>query len=436
MEIRKSIFSLRSGHEILLVSVLTCSLAGTALGQVAATPGENSGALSSRQESKDGMSPGATSQSILSLADRAFRDGDQKKAIAILARLSENDGVSHFAAGAMLVEHKAYADAAREFGLARKTYKDPYLAGYDETLAYVNAEDFANAIRTANELLNQGYQTAELAEVAASAYRKSGQTQEAYNALRLATHLNPKSEDAYVEMCEIVLEKENYDLGMEIANIGLTNLPNSERLYVQRGVMHAMKGQFGEAQEDFAKSAELAPNEVLPDVALGLIAIQTGHLDQSVQNLRRAAERHPDSYLAQYWLSNALLRSGAAPDSKDGDEMLHALEVSVRLNPNYWHSRADLGKALLERDQVDRAIVELQKASDLNPKATSPIYLLAQAYRKKGETARARELMSRVSTMQTEEREAMPQATLKTIGQGTEGGAADQPKKQTPINKP
>src|SRR5690348_14530573 len=269
MEIGKSISRLCSGRLILVALVLACGLAGAVIDPFLAAANEISGAVCSPKEPKDGAPPGADSRSILNLADAAFRAGDQKKAIAILTRLPENDGAGHFEAGALLVEHKAYADAAREFGLARKTYKDPYLAGYDETLAYVNAEDFASAIRTANELLNQGYQTAELAEIAATAYRKSGQTNEAYNALRLATHLNPKSEDAYVEMCEIALDKESYDLGLEIADIGLKNLPHSERLYMQRGVMRAMKGQFGEAQKDFAKGSELAPNEVLPDVALG-----------------------------------------------------------------------------------------------------------------------------------------------------------------------
>ena len=367
--------------------------------------------LQARDEATNG--PGA--QIVLSRARAALKAGENEKAVSILTQLPAEDGASHFAAGEMLVEYKAYTAAAREFGVARKTYKDAYSAGYNEALAYVNAGDNDAALHTANELLNQGYRTSELAEVAATAYRKNGQTQEAYNALRLATHLDPKNEDAYVDLCEIALDRENYDLGVEIAEVGLKNLPQSERLYVQRGVMRAMKGQFEDAEKDFIRASELAPGEVLPDVALGLIAMQMGQLEKSVQELRRATKRHPENYYAQYWFSNALERSGAAPDSKEGDEMLAALEASVRLNPSFWHSRADLGKILLARGKVDRAIVELQKAADLNPSATSPLYLLAQAYRRKGDEAKAGELAARVSKMQTEERDALPQATLKSI---------------------
>jgi len=425
---RLSNYAMAFGRVIFFATVFVGGASWWTFEPCAAVTQENSVPGNSSRKTAAGAQPSAAPQKILDLASAALRAGDQKGAVAILARLLEKDGESHFAAGAMLVEHKAYAAAAEQFGLARQTYKDPYLAGYDETLAYVNAENYPEAIRTANELLNQGYQTSELAQVAAIAYRKSGKTQEAYNALRLATHLNPKNEDAYVDLCEIALDKDDYDRGMEIARIGLANLPGSERLYVQRGVMRGMKGQFEDARKDFAKASELAPNEALPDVALGLISMQMGNMDKAVQDLRVAAHRHPDNYFAQYWFSNALERSGAAPDTKEGEELLNALEASVRLNPNFWHSRTDLGKALLGRDKVDRAIDELEKAATLNPSATAPLYLLAQAYRRKGDSARARELMTRVSTMQTEEREAMPQATLKTIGQGTEGGTADQPK--------
>lgn len=381
------------------------------------------------QQSKATAHPSADSQAILKLARAALEAGNTEMAVSILARLPEKDGESHFAAGALLVKHKAYAPAAKEFGLARLTYKDAYLAGYDETLAYVNAEDYAAAIKTANELLTQGFQTSELAAVAGTAYQKSGQTQEAYNAFRLATHLNPRNEDAYVDLCDIALEKDSYDLGVEIAGVGLANLPNSERLYVQRGVMRAMKGQFEDAQKDFTKASELAPNEVLPDVAIGLLAMQTSDLEKSVQDLHRAAERHPDSYLAQYWFGKALERSGAAPGTKEGDDLLRALKTSVQLNPNFWHSRADLGKILISRGEVDLAITHLQKAAELNPSATTPLYLLAQAYRRKGDEGRAGELLKRVSTMQAEEREALPQAALKNIvREGAGGNAVNQPK--------
>lgn len=371
---------------------------------------------------------GSGADAILRFAACALQHSGQQEALKSLDSLSPQDGDSHFRAGALLVEHKLYAAAARQFGIARQTSEDAYLAGYNQTLAYVKAGDFASAIRTANELLNQGHETADLADVAATAYLKNGQPKEAYNALRLATHLDPKNEDAYVDLCAINLDYENYDLGLEVANIGLSHLPSSERLYLQRGVMRAMKGEFAEAQQDFSTASDLAPQEVLPGIALGLVSMQMGRLDKAVDVLRQAVSQHPHNYLAQYWFAKVLLQSGAIPGTKEGDEVLAALRASVRLNPGFWHAHADLGKTLLDRGGVAPAIVELKKAVALNPSATSPLYLLAQAYRRQGDEARANDLVARVSKMQTEEREGFPEASLRNI---IREGTSDFPSKQS-----
>src|SRR5438093_11508635 len=92
-----------------------------------------------------------------------------------------------------------------------------------------------------------------------------------------------------------------------------------------------------------------------------------------------------------------------------------ALRDLLHLNPDYRHASADMGKALLDRGEAPAAIVELEKAAALNPSASSPLYLLAQAYRRQGDEARANNLAARVSKMQSEEREGLPEASLKRI---------------------
>ena len=353
--------------------------------------------------------------SVLHYAQCAVELGSAAQAAPILALLSPEDGEHHFAAGKMLAGRQAYAAAASEFGLARQSYRDPYAAGYNQALAYFKAGDFPKTLETANQLLNQGNRTAELANLAGNAYLKNKQPKEAYNALRLATGLDPKNEDSYVDLCSLTLDIDNYDLGIEIADLGLSHLPDSVRLYLQRGVLRAMKGEFDGAQQDFAAAARLAPHEVSPQVSEGVLAMQMGRLDQSVEILRRATALSPENYLAEYWFAEALLRSGVAPASKAGDEALSALEASVRANPAFWHSHADLGKVMLERGNVDSAIRHLEKAASLNPTATSPLYLLAQAYRRKGDQQRAQALIARVSKMQAEDREALARSDLRDV---------------------
>ena len=85
---------------------------------------------------------------------------------------------------------------------------------------------------------------------------------------------------------------------------------------------------------------------------------------------------------------------------------MEAFERSITLNPKFVHSRAELGKVLLKRGEVDRAIEQLQEAVALDPSDAGPTYQLAQAYRKKGNPARAEELMGRVSKIHVQDRDA------------------------------
>jgi len=357
---------------------------------------------------------------VLHYAECAAEQGDISQASATLKLLARGDGEYHFEAGEMLVRHQAYHAAAAEFALARQSYKDPYIAGYDQALAYFKAGDFSKTIDTANELLNQGHRTAELANLAGEAYLRNKQPKEAFNALRLATGLDPKNEDSYVDLCSLTLNTDDYDLGIEIANLGLSHVPGSARLYLQRGVLHAMKGQFDEAQQDFATAGKIAPRDASPRVSEGVLAMQRGDLDRSIELLRQATSLSPDNYLAQFWLAEAMLRSGVTPDSKQGSEALAALQRSVHSNPEFWHSQTDLGKVLMDRGDLDAAIGHLEKAAALNPAATNPLYLLAQIYRRKGDAARAQELIARVGKMQEADREALARSDLKDVAsQGT-----------------
>ena len=368
-------------------------------------------------------------QAILDSADCSLQSGSLDAAKAQFQLLADDDSGSHLSAGDMLMRFKHYAEAADEFGRAEKYAKKPYEAGYKQTCYHLGVMRDA-AISEANQLLNQGFETAELANAAGSAYQKSGKVREAYNAFRLATHLDPMSEDSYIGMCEINLDREDYDSGVEVANIGLTHLPNSDRLYVERGVLRAMKGKFDDAEQDFADAHKLAPDAVLPSVALGLIAMQKGDLPKARQLLRECAHAHAHNYFAQYWFAVALIHSGAAPGSPEEKEVVAALEASVEANPDFWHSRSELGKILLRQGQVDRAINELERATALNPQSTAPIYLLAQAYRTKGETEKAKQQLARLSAIQKNERQDMAEGVLKRALQEGTSTTAKEPGQQ------
>lgn len=350
-------------------------------------------------------------------------------AVAALERLAPDDAQARFDAGVLLGRAGAHVEAARFFASARTAgYKDGYAAVYNQTLMLVEAQRYDEAIGVgsafvaaaadgaASSVRNAATAVpAEFYNLLSRAYAGAGRIQEAYDALRTATRIEPAAEDNYLDLATLCLDHKNYDLGLEILDIGLRQRPTSSRLQMQRGVLLVMKGMIAEGEQAFEAARRLSPDDATPYVALAMAWMQTGRTPQAVDTLRtRARTGKPDPVIA-YALGIALLRAGATPDDVSGAEAAEAFATAVRLKPEFPQAQAELGKLLLKRGDVAGAIDHLERAVTLDPDRPGPAYVLAQAYRKQGNVERARTLLARVSTLNTLERGDDPDADLKRV---------------------
>jgi tetratricopeptide (TPR) repeat protein len=341
-------------------------------------------------------------------------DEHQPSAAAEVARqIATDDGKIAFAAGVLLGRAGAHADAARFFGMARKTYDDAYAAGYNQALMLVEAGDHAGAIAVVEEMAAQKRQPAELYNLASRAYLKAGRIKEAYDALRTATHVEPTVEDNYVDLAAICLDHQNYDLGLEIIDIGLGYRPGSAILHLQRGVVLAMRAELGSAEQEFDAARKLAPGLPGAYAGLAMIWMQTGRIDTAVDVLREEVGRGRGGHIVPYIFAVALMRSGVDPAAPEAAEAIDALRASIRAGDQFAPSHSELGRILLKRGDVNDAIRELEQGVALDPDATGALYNLAQAYRRNGDRARATELLAKVSRLNEQERGDDPTADLK-----------------------
>jgi tetratricopeptide (TPR) repeat protein len=345
------------------------------------------------------------------------------QAIAVLDHIPAEEFAALFEAGVALGQAGAPAEAARYFAAARKGYGDPYAAGYNQVLMLIDAGDNDGAIRSGQELIAEGTAPGELYNLLSRAYVGAGRIQEAYDALRQATRLEPKAPENYVDLAMICVEHDNFDLGLEIVDIGLGHLADSWVLHLQRGVLLAMKALPAEAEKEFEAARRLAPGQTVPFAALGMVWMESGQADKAVEVLRGEMKRRKDHVLP-YIFAMALLRSGVDPAAPAAAEAVEALRASIRAKAEFAPSRAELGRLLFKRDELDPAIHELEKAAALDPGNTQALYFLAQAYRKKGDRARAQELLARVSKVNEQERGddtsgALRRAVVRIVKEGT-----------------
>ena len=357
---------------------------------------------------------------ILHNATCLLEERRTKDAIALLDRLPAADPASWFEGGVVLGRYGAHAEAARFFGAARRNgYKDVYTAGYNQTLMLIDAGNYDGAIGVAQELFDQGLRKAELYSLVSRAYAKTNRIKEAYDALRAATRIEPSAAEHYIDLAMLCLEHENYELALEIVDIGLTNRPESSMLHLQRGVVLAMSGSIEQAQEAFARASRAAPDDPSPSVALAMVWMQRGQTPKAVELLRArtraATSQTPRQAVLFYALGIALLRAGAAPDDAAGSEALDAFRTAVRLQPSLPQAQSELGKLMLKRGDIPGAIAHLEQAIALEPQNAAPAYVLAQAYRRLGQTDRARDLLARVSRLNAQERGDDPQGDLRPM---------------------
>jgi predicted Zn-dependent protease len=357
-------------------------------------------------------------KTILKFADAAIQTKQQSKAESALLRMPESaPGEQHLHAGLMLARMEKYGPAAREFQLAA-TGPDAYLAGYNLALALLKAKEYEAAVKASAHLMTRGFATAELYNVQAHAYEKSGRTKEAFEALRTAMQIDPGDETNYLDLIAVCLDHKNLDLALEIAKVGLKRLPRSERLQLQAGIVHAMRAEFEDARMVFATASAQAPQSGLPQVALGLVLLQLDKTDEAVAVLRKTTTSKDDRYLMQWFLAEAISRKSDTV-SAEQEEAISALRNSIAYRPDLAQPRVLLGKLLLRRGEVDSAMEQLQRAVQLDPDNTVATYQLATAFRRKGDSARANELFAKVSKAKSQEREELMKKGLELI---TEGG--------------
>jgi tetratricopeptide (TPR) repeat protein len=338
------------------------------------------------------------------------------KATDALASLRDDaDGSLHFEAGTLFASLKQYDSAAKQFELALPTYLDRYSAGFNLVLAWVNTKKYREAIDAGQRLIANGQRKAELYNLLAEAYEKSGDTKQAYDSLRTATQLEPTDEANYVDLITLCIEHRNYDLAAEIAGIGLGRIPASERLHLEFGVVLAMKAQLEEAKKEFEAAAALAPDRSLPHVALALVSMQMNRSDDAVRQLRVRVRQVPNDYLALWFLGEALNRSGIVPGSPGQKEAVKAVQRSVQLDSNISQSQELLGKLLARDERFAEAATHLERAVTLDPGNVAALYQLAQVYNRKGDTSRAKELFAKVSKMKADDRENFTSRGLQQI---------------------
>ena len=218
--------------------------------------------------------------------------------------------------------------------------------------------------------------------LAAEILDANGETARSVELLRKAILADPKNVDAYLQFAALSFDHASPQVGIDILNAGLTQLPNEPRLFLVRGILQTQLGEFARAAEDFEKASRLDPLLSFLGVAQGLVKSQQHMSAEALDKFRSAVKAHPNEAYAQYLLAEALEEEGAPAGSPRHNEELEAARRAVQLDPRMVAAHDLLSAIYYDDEQTNLAIEQSRASLALDPNDQQAIYHLIVALRK------------------------------------------------------
>jgi len=190
----------------------------------------------------------------------------------------------------------------------------------------------------------------------------------------------------YFEYAQRLLRKQDFTQAANVLDGALRTHPKDPQLILALGVARYGQRRFDDAADRFLQVIQVDPTIEQPYIFLGRMLDQAGtHLDQITKAYGNWAVRNPQNAQAQMLLAKARLVN----DPKDA-EAETLLERSVSLDSSNWEAHYELGVLLAAKRDYRKAVTELSRASELDPKQPMPHYHLARVYDRLGEAELAK----------------------------------------------
>jgi tetratricopeptide (TPR) repeat protein/tRNA A-37 threonylcarbamoyl transferase component Bud32 len=215
-----------------------------------------------------------------------------------------------------------------------------------------------------------------------------------------------------VHLAVMLNDADEWDLGVRVLRHALQLYPDDFWANIELGLRYAHKGgRETEAVRYLSTAHALQPDVLATRVNLGILLLQTGHVEEAIAqqkavlgadphdahalvNLghalaaqhdlagaiashRRAIELNPDAAVAHNSLGVDLKQQG------DLDGAMAELDRAIQLNPLYAWAYSNKASVLLAKERWDEAIVAARKAIELKDAMGAPFHNLGKALYKK-----------------------------------------------------
>ena len=230
----------------------------------------------------------------------------------------------------------------------------------------------------------------------ALAFIRQGRSAQAIDPLRRATGLDDRFAEAHYLLGLALRDLGNGEQALTELRRAVTLNPALIPAREELADLYLARGPLREAIEQLEAIAALEPSRPERAVNVALTLSRSGQREAAVVFLRRAAERHPDSPVLFAALGRVWLETAAADDDPSAvRKAIAALQPSARRPDATSEVLALLGEAQLRAGDVADAERTLQQAVTRQPVVAVAYRHLAEAARRRGHAAAARDAEAR-----------------------------------------
>jgi predicted Zn-dependent protease len=331
-------------------------------------------------------------------AEALLETKSAEAAAGLLDGLPKDSADAQFEAGLMLARFEDYRRAEEHFKLAYAGYKEPQVVAYNLALAQFRLREYAACAATLEQIRSRGFHDDDILNLQGQCSTESGQVEKALAALKEGIQQNPRDERNYLAVAKLAVDEDMATTSLELLDQGLSHLPDSYLLLVQRGYLHLSQGQNQEAEADYRKAIALKPASGGAQIGLAFVLLENQHLPEAGELLQHIIDQQPSNFFAFYLFGEVRIHESRT------DDAIRYLERAEALQPNFAAVHTDLGKLYLRKTDAPSAIRELEQSIRLDPDDTTAYYQISMAYRRAGEKEKSQAALAQVRVLNEEQR--------------------------------
>jgi tetratricopeptide (TPR) repeat protein len=308
--------------------------------------------------------------------------------------------------GYCLAELNRLEEAIPVFAQVLPLKPDSPSARYNLALAQWKSNHPTEALITLRPMIEGQSPDAELLSLAAEINDSAGNTPEAVELFRKAIQADPKNVQNYIGFAALSLNHDAFQAGIDMIDVGLTQIPTAAQLYLARGILYGELSQFDQSMSDFERANQLDPHLAFSSAAEGVLHSEKHDLKAAVESFRAEAKQHPDDALAQYLLAQTLAEQANTKGSPAYEEEIAAAKRALRLDPQLTAAHDLLSNIYLRDRQTKLALEQIHAALQSDPDDQTAVYHLILALRDTHQREQIPSLIKRLGELRRAEQAA------------------------------